>query len=50
MSKNANDFRSVLGDQEVRAIIANICNLIFAAGYGVLGVIAFHSSRPAGPR
>ncbi len=43
MSKDANEFRTVLGDQDGRAIIANISDLIFAAGYGVLGVIAFRS-------
>ncbi len=42
MSKDADDFRSVLGDQETRAMVANIFDLVFAACYGVLGVIAFH--------
>ena len=41
MSKDANDFRSVLGDQDGRALFANICDMIFAADYGLLGVIAF---------
>ncbi len=42
MSKDADDFRSVLGDQDTRALVANVFDMVFAACYGVLGVIAFH--------
>ncbi|MEO6606806.1 MAG: hypothetical protein ABIN55_14480, partial [Aeromicrobium sp.] len=41
MSKDANDFASILGDDESRALAANISDMVFALCYGVLGVIAF---------
>ncbi|MEO6606031.1 MAG: hypothetical protein ABIN55_10495 [Aeromicrobium sp.] len=41
MSNDANDFASILGDDESRARAANLSDLVFALGYGVLGVIAF---------
>lgn len=42
MSSDANDFTRTLGDDEGRALAANISDLVFALSYGVLGVIAFH--------
>lgn len=42
MSKDAKDFTSTLGDDEGRALAANISDLVFALSYGVLGVIAFN--------
>ena len=42
MSKDAKDFTSTLGDDDGRALGANISDLIFALSYGVLGVIAFN--------
>ena len=42
MSSDAEDFRSVLGGDDTRALIANICDMIFALAYGVLGVVAFN--------
>ena len=42
MSSDAKDFTSTLGDDEGRAIAANICDMIFALSYGVLGVVAFN--------
>ncbi len=42
MSSDAKDFTSTLGDDEGRAVAANICDMIFALGYGVLGVVAFN--------
>ena len=41
MSSDAKDFTSTLGDDESRALTANICDMIFALSYGVLGVVAF---------
>jgi hypothetical protein len=41
MSSDAKDFTSTLGDDEGRALTANICDMIFALSYGVLGVVAF---------
>ena len=42
MSSDAKDFNSVLGDNDTRALIANVCDMIFALSYGVLGVVAFN--------
>lgn len=42
MSSGAKDFTSTLGDDEGRAVAANICDMVFALGYGVLGVVAFN--------
>ena len=42
MSSDAKDFASTLGDDEGRALTANICDMVFALSYGVLGVVAFN--------
>lgn len=42
MSSDAKDFAGTLGDDEGRAIAANICDMVFALAYGVLGVVAFN--------
>jgi hypothetical protein len=42
MSSDAQDFNRVLGDNDTRALIANVCDMIFALSYGVLGVVAFN--------
>ncbi len=42
MSTDAKDFIDTLGDDEGRAVAANISDLVFALSYGVLGVIAFN--------
>lgn len=41
MSSDAKDFASTLGDDEGRALTANICDMIFALSYGLLGIVAF---------
>jgi len=41
MAKDANDFTSTLGDDEGRAIAANLSDMVFTLSYGLLGVIAF---------
>lgn len=43
MSSDAREFARTLGDDEGRAIVANICDMIFALAYGVLGVVAFNT-------
>lgn len=40
---NADAFRIALGDDRGRAIGAALCDLVFAAGYGLLGVMAFRA-------
>jgi len=47
MSSDAKDFTSTLGDNEGRALAANICDMVFALCYGVLGVVAFKKLLPA---
>lgn len=41
MSSDAKDFTSTLGDDDGRALAANICDMIFALSYGLLGIVAF---------
>lgn len=48
MSSDAKDFASTLGDDEGRALTANICDMIFALSYGVLGVVAFNKLSSGG--
>lgn len=47
MSSDAKDFADTLGDDERRAIIANVCDMVFALSYGVLGVVAFKKLLPS---
>ncbi len=48
MSSDAKDFASTLGDDEGRALIATVCDMIFALSYGVLGVVAFNKLASGG--
>ncbi|WP_332642303.1 hypothetical protein [Aeromicrobium sp.] len=48
MSSDARDFTSTLGDDEGRALIANVCDMVFALSYGVLGVVAFNKLASGG--
>jgi hypothetical protein len=47
MSSDAKDFTSTLGDNEGRALAANICDMVFTLCYGVLGMVAFKKLLPA---
>lgn len=48
MSSDAKDFTNTLGDDEGRALTANVCDMIFALSYGVLGVVAFNKLASGG--
>ncbi len=41
MSSDAKDFTATLGGDESRALTANVCDMIFALSYGLLGIVAF---------
>lgn len=43
MSADADAFRSLLGDNDTRVFFAGLSDVVFAAGYGLLGVIAFRA-------
>ena len=45
-AKDADAFRRILGDNRGGAVAANLCDFVFALGYGSLGVLAFRSVDP----
>lgn len=48
MSSDAKDFTTTLGDDDTRAVIANLCDMVFALAYGILGVVAFRKLASGG--